>query len=98
MVEHELPDFGRYMAYDGSAVESHSIGKFNRKASETSDTHADWGKHETKGVDKKGNVWKKVKSWFGYCLHVIVDSDSGLPVDYEVTKRHRRVNRNSLRG
>ena len=30
------------------------------------DPDADWGKHETSGVNAKtGKIWKKVKSWFG---------------------------------
>ena len=49
----ELPGFGRHLGYDGKAV--------------TSDPDADWGKHETRGVDRRtGKAWTRVKTWFGY--------------------------------
>nr|WP_205665643.1 transposase [Anoxybacter fermentans] len=31
-------------------------------------------------------MWKKIKNWFGYKLHLIVDADYELPVEFEVTK------------
>jgi len=38
------------------------------------DLDADWGKHVYKGKHKNGSLWKKVKSWFGYSLHLLVDA------------------------
>ncbi len=35
---------------------------------------------------KTGAVWKKVKSWFGYGLHLIADTDYEVPVAFEVTR------------
>ena len=82
-----LPDFGRHLGYDGKAVESHSTGQASRKTGRTSDPDADWGKHETRGVDAKtGKAWVKVKSWFGYELHLIADSAYEIPVWFDVTK------------
>ena len=76
-----LPDFGRHLGYDGKAVESHSTGQTSRKTGRTSDADADWGQHETRGVDAKtGKPWVKVKSWFGYELHWIADSAYEIPV------------------
>ena len=70
-----MPDFGEHLGYDGKAVDSYSTGQTSRKTGKTSDPDADWGKHETTGVDRKtGNLWRKVKSWFGYGLHVIADT------------------------
>jgi len=52
----------------------------------TSDPDADWGKHETSGVNPKtGKIWKKIKSWFGYELHLIADTDYEIPVAFEIT-------------
>ncbi len=31
-------------------------------------------------------MWESVKSWFGFKLHLIVDANYELPVDYKVTK------------
>ena len=81
----ELPGFGRHLGYDGKAVPSRSTGR--RKAA---DPDADWGKHETRGVDgKTGKPWTKVKTWFGYGLHVIADVEHEIPVWFEVTRASR---------
>jgi hypothetical protein len=57
------------MGYDGKSIQSYSTGRENRKTGKTSDPEADWGKHETKGIDSKtGKPWTK---GFGYGLHLI---------------------------
>ena len=82
-----LPDFGKHPGYDGKAIDSHSTGHTSRKTGKTSDPDADWGKHETFGTDHKtGQAWKKVKSWFGYGLHLIADTGYEIPVAFQVTK------------
>jgi len=81
-----LPDFGRHLGYDGKSINSYSTGHKNRDTGETSDMDADWGKHETKGIDSKtGKPWTKVKSWFGYGLHLIADTRYEIPVATHVT-------------
>ena len=83
----ELPDFGRHLGYDGKAIESRSTGRVAEDKGNTSDPDADWGKHETTGVNTKtGKIWKKVKSWFGYGLHLIADTHYEVPVAFEVTR------------
>src|SRR5690242_9376034 len=47
---------------------------------------ADWGVKKYHGVDANGKAWEKIKSWFGFRLHLVVDADSELPVGYTVTK------------
>ena len=82
-----LPDFGEHLGYDGKAIGSHSTGRKSRETGKTSDPEADWGKHETRGVDNKtGKAWTKVKTWFGYGLHLIADTHYEIPVALEVTK------------
>lgn len=82
----ELPDFGQHLGYDGKAVNSYSTGQKDRESGETSDPDADWGKHETAGIDiKTGKPWKKLKSWFGYGLHLIADTRYEIPVSVHVT-------------
>ena len=81
----ELPDFGKHLGYDGKAIDSHSTGQESRKTGQTSDPDANWGKHETSGVDKDGNLWRKVNSWFGYALHLIADTVYEIPVAFSVT-------------
>ena len=56
----------------------------------TSDPDADWGKHETSGVNTKtGAPWKKIKSWFGYGLHVIADTAYEIWIAFTVTRASR---------
>jgi len=82
-----LPDYGVHLGGDGKAVTSHSTGQRSRKTGYYSDPDADWGKHETRSVDRKpGKAWSQVKSWFGYGLHVIADTHHELPVAYRVTR------------
>ena len=80
-------DFGENLGYDGKAVGSNSTGHRNRKTSMTSDPEADWGKHEFSGVDSAtARTWKKIKSWFGYGLHIIADTKYEIPVALSVTR------------
>lgn len=81
-----LPDFGQHLGYDGKAIESYSTGQINTKTEQTSDPDADWGKHETVGIDHRtGQIWKKVKSWFGYSVHVMADTRYEIPVAFHLT-------------
>lgn len=80
-----LPDFGRHLGYDGKAIPSHSTGQSDRVTGVTSDPDADWGKHETKGIDSTtGKPWTTIKSWFGYNLHLVADTHYEIPVAFEV--------------
>jgi len=91
-VKEELPDFGKYLAIDGKAIESHANGKRRKCRKEKKeedgrrDIDADWGKKVYRGVREDGTAWEKVKSWFGYKLHLVVDATYELPVSYRVTK------------
>ena len=87
-----FPKFGINLAGDGKAI--HSLGKPPKKRTNNSrleddrrrEEDADWGVKKYQGVDADGKAWEKVKSWFGFRLHLIVDADAELPVGYEVTK------------
>lgn len=86
-LEELLPGFGRNLAIDGKAISSLSCGENkNKKEDGRRDLDANWGVKKYKGVNKDGSAWSKVVSWFGYKLHLIVDSDYELPVAFEVTK------------
>ena len=86
----EVEDFGEHLGYDGKAIESHSTGQENRKTGKTSDPEADWGKHQTGGKDHRtGKLWRKVKTWFGYRVHLIADTRYEIPVACEVTRASR---------
>ena len=76
-----LPDYGEHLGCDGKAIGSHSTGHRDRRTGKTSDADANWGRHETRGVDGNGKAWRKVKTWFGCGLHLIADSRLYLPVE-----------------
>ena len=50
------------------------------------DLDADFGKKSYKGINEDGTAWEKIKTWFGYKIHLLVDADYELPVAYSVTK------------
>jgi hypothetical protein len=81
-----LPDFGEHLSFDGKAVLSYSTGQKSSKTGKTSDPDADYGRKTYRGVTKEGKPWENVKKWFGYQLHLIVDSNYELPVAYELMK------------
>jgi hypothetical protein len=82
-----LPDFGLHLGYDGKAIDSHSTGQKKTSTGLTSDPEADWGKHQTTGINSKtGKAWQKIKSWFGYSLHLIADTQYEIPVAFEITR------------
>lgn len=85
----DLPNFGKVLMIDGKAVSSLARGRNEKERDGRRDKDADWGVHEHSGVHKDGTSWKKVKRWFGYTLHLLVDAEWELPVGYKVTKASR---------
>lgn len=81
-----FPTFGTNLAGDGKAI--HSLGKPSKKqdGDKRREKDADWGVKKYQGVDETGKAWEKIKSWFGFRLHLVVDADAELPVGYTVTK------------
>jgi hypothetical protein len=108
-LKEELPDFGRHLAMDSKAIESHggpkgkeAHQKLARKQLEEGpdrrrDLDADYGVKTYKGRREDGTKWERVIKWFGYKLHLIVDADYELPVGYEVTRASRPDNRSGSR-
>ena len=81
-----IDDFGVRLGCDGKAIASKSTGVVKTTTRETSDGDADWGRHETKGVTAEGKSWTRVKTWFGYTLHLIADTTYEMPVAATLTK------------
>lgn len=80
----ELPDFGENLAIDGKALSSFAKNTGTLKDDRRGDHEANWGKHVTRCEGSDGKTHEKIKSWFGYTLHLIVDSKYELPVDFTV--------------
>lgn len=89
LLREELPDLGTRLAVDSKALPSFgrppAKEKYEEKADGRRDTDADWGKKTYRGVREDGSVWEKVKRWFGYKVHLIVDADYELPVAFSLT-------------
>jgi len=87
-VSRELSDFGEILAMDGKAISS--VARRARSEDQERDGRRDLDANrgvKTYWVEgNDGNLWKKVKSWFGYKLHLIVDANYELPVAFEITK------------
>jgi hypothetical protein len=82
-----LPGFGKTLAIDSKAISSRSRKESKRKAIDyRGEADADKGVKTYKGKRKDGSVWETVKSWFGFKLHLIVDADYEMPIDYKVTR------------
>ncbi len=85
-----LPDLGRTMACDSKGIRS--FGRPVRDEAKRSapdgrrDTDADWGSKTYKGVHQDGSTWEKLVRWFGYKLHLLVDSVYELPLAFRLTK------------
>jgi len=81
-----LPDFGKYLGIDGKAIRSFAKGKSDKHTKDGSndrrgDSDANWGKH--RHYNKLKEI---VKTWFGYTIHLIADTQYELPVWFELTK------------
>ena len=82
-----LPGFGKDLAIDSKAIPSLSKGENKEEdADGRRDKDANWGRKEYRGTHKNGTAWEKIVKWFGYKVHLIVDSNYELPVAYSVTK------------
>ena len=81
-----IPDLWKNIAGDSKPIKS--FGNPSKKAfsDQRRENDADWGVKTYKGVDQEGKAWKKVKSWFGFRIHLIVDADVELPLAYTVKK------------
>jgi len=79
-----LPDLGEHLAVDSKEIKTYARSR--KEPSESSDPTADWGRKEKSGVRSNGTEWQKVHKWFGYKLHLVVDSHYELPLAWKLTK------------
>jgi hypothetical protein len=86
MLTELLPDFGRTLAIDGKAIQSFAKRKREGEPDGRRDVDGDWSKKVYRGIREDGTPWEKITSWFGYRIHLIVDSEYELPVYYRLTK------------
>lgn len=80
----ELPDFGERLAVDSKAVRTYARGR--KEALESADPDADWGCKTYREKREDGSILERVKKWFGYKLHLLIESTYEIPIAYEVTR------------
>jgi hypothetical protein len=81
-----LPELGISVAVDSKGVSS--AGRPTKESEEDGrrDTDADWGKKRYHGQRENGTLWEKVVKWFGYKIHLMVDTTYEMPIGYRVTR------------
>ncbi len=82
-------NLGAKTAVDSKAIPSHGKPVTNeekqKEPDRRRDNDADWGKKTYRGKRKDGTSWEKVTKWFGYKLHLLVDSVYELPLGFSLT-------------
>lgn len=102
LLAEELEGFGRYLATDSKGIRTHARPRGKEaleglEADGRRDLDADFGRKTYRGEREDGTLWQKVKRWFGYKLHLVVEADYELPLAYEVTRASRPDNKSALR-
>lgn len=83
-IKEYLPDLGEHLAVDSKEIKTHARSR--KDPVESADPEADWGKKVKSGVREDGSLWEKVHKWFGYKLHLLVDSRYELPLGWKLAK------------
>jgi len=81
-----LPDLGFSVAVDSKGVDSAGRPTKEKMRDGRRDTDADWGKKTYRGQREDGTLWEKVVKWFGYKIHLLVDTTYEMPLGYRVTR------------
>ena len=85
-----LPSLGKKLAVDSKAISSFGKPVRDEQVREEGDgrreNDADWGVKTYRGERADGTVWEKVVRWFGFKLHLLVDSVYELPLGFKLTQ------------
>jgi hypothetical protein len=81
-----LPDLGFSVAVDSKGVSSAGRPVNKTESDGRRDRDADWGKKTYRGQREDGTLWEKVVKWFGYKIHLLVDTQYEMPIGYRVTR------------
>ncbi len=81
-----LPDLGFSVAVDSKGVNSAGRPTQKTEGDGRRETEADWGKKAYRGEREDGTLWEKVVKWFGYKIHLLVDTKYEMPIGYRVTR------------
>ena len=78
-----LPGFGDHLGIDSTKLHTHARG--TRDPAESADPEASWGIKTRKYEDKEGKTRESVTKWFGYKLHLLIDTVYERPLSFRVT-------------
>jgi hypothetical protein len=81
-----LPDLGFSVAVDLKGVDSAGRPTEKSERDGRRDTDTDWGKKTYRGQREDGTLWEKVVKWFGYKIHLLVDTKYEMPIGCRVTR------------
>ena len=81
-----LPDLGRHLAVDATALRTWARGR--RDPAQSTDPEAGWGKKTRRWKDKEGQVHEEVTKWFGYKLFLLVDTRYEIPLEWSLHPAH----------
>jgi hypothetical protein len=81
-----LPDLGFSVAVDSKGVDSAGRPTKEKKRDGRRDMDADWGKKTYHGEREDRTLWEKVVTWFGYKIHLLVDTKYEMAISYQVTR------------
>jgi len=76
--------FGKNLGIDGKALSSFAAKQGTHPEDRRGDHDANWGKHVIRSEGSDGKIHEKSKTWFGYTLHLIADTQYELPVSFTV--------------
>lgn len=85
-----LPDLGKRLGVDSSKLHTHARGKGD--PSDSADGEAGWGVKTHRGTKGDGSTYERVTTWFGYKLHMLIDTVHELPLAYTVTPANEADN------
>jgi hypothetical protein len=86
----EIPGLGARLAADSKGIRS--FGKPVRDEEKRTeedgrrDTDADWGIKTYRRTGRDGSTWEDTIRWFGYKLHLLVDSLYEIPLSFRLTE------------
>jgi len=93
LLSEEIPDLGKTLALDSKAIKSfgHEVKDDDRlkQSDGRRDIDGNVGVKRYSGRREDGTLWEKVTSWFGYKLHLIVDSRHEIPLSFSLTRASR---------
>lgn len=89
LLKAHLPDFGQNLAQDSTHLRTNARGKRGDPAEPSADPEAAFGVKVKRRKRPDGTPYESVMKWFGYKLHLLIDSKYELPLAFTVTAANK---------